>query len=382
MEAVIPSPGATGSPDVIVAGGGVIGLGVAWRATQAGLSVSVVDPGAAGGASAVAAGMLAPVTEAHHGEETLLQLNLVSSQRYPGFVAELEEATGMDCGYSQCGTLSVARDADDNAALDDLYAFQQGLDLKVERLRARECRELEPNLSPRVRGGILVEDDHQIDPPALVAALAKACAGAGVERIRDRVRSVEASEDVVRGVALEGGDRIASGNVVVAAGCWSGSIEGLPKGASGAIRPVKGQLMQLRSRGGEPLAHRNVRGLDVYIVSRPDGRTVLGATVEEQGFDTTTTAGAAFELLRYAWELLPGIREMELVSQQAGLRPGTPDNAPLIGPTSIDGLLMATGHYRNGILLAPITAELVAGMLAGQPTTELAERYSPRRLRL
>ncbi len=382
MEAVIPSAGATGSPDVIVAGGGVIGLGVAWRAAQSSLSVVVVDPGGPGGASEVAAGMLAPVTEAHYGEETLLQLNLLSSQRYPGFVAELEETTGMDCGYSQCGTLSVARDADDSAALDDLYAFQQRLDLKVERLRARECREIEPNLSPRVRGGILVEDDHHVDPPALVAALARACAGAGVKRIRGRVRSVEVSGDVVRGVALEGGDRIGSGNVVVAAGCWSGSIEGLPGEASGALRPVKGQLLQLRSRGGEPLAHRNVRGLDVYIVSRPDGRTVLGATVEEQGFDTTTTAGAAFELLRDAWELLPGIREMELVSQQSGLRPGTPDNAPLIGTTSIDGLLMATGHYRNGILLAPITAELVAGMLAGDPSPEFAEPYSPRRLGL
>jgi glycine oxidase len=322
------------------------------------------------------------VTEAHYGEETLLQLNLVSSQRYPGFVAELEEATGMDCGYSQCGTLSVARDADDNAALDDLYAFQQRLDLKVERLRARECREIEPNLSPRVRGGILVEDDHQVDPPALVAALTQACARAGVQQIRDRVRSIEVSGDAVRGVTLEGGDRIESGNVVVAAGCWSGSIEGLSREASRAIRPVKGQLLQLRSRGGEPLAHRNVRGLDVYIVSRPDGRTVLGATVEEQGFDTTTTAGAALELLRDAWELLPGIREMELVSIEAGLRPGTPDNAPLIGPTSIDGLLMATGHFRNGILLAPITAELVAGMLAGHPSPELAERYSPSRLGL
>jgi glycine oxidase len=382
MEAVIPSAGATGSPDVIVVGGGVIGLSAAWRATQGGLSVSVVDPGDSGGASAVAAGMLAPVTEAHYGEETLLQLNLVSSQRFPGFVVELEEATGMDCGYSRCGTLSVARDADDNAALDDLYAFQQRLDLKVERLKARECRKIEPNLSPRVRGGILVEDDHQVDPPALVAALTRACTTAGAERIRDRVRSVEASGNAVRGVALEGGDRIRSGNVVVAAGCWTGSIEGLPREASGAVRPVKGQLLQLRSRDGEPLAHRNVRGLDVYIVSRPDGRTVLGATVEEQGFDTTTTAGAAFELLRDAWELLPGIWEMELVSHEAGLRPGTPDNAPLIGPTSIDGLLMATGHYRNGILLAPITAEIVAGMLSGHPSPEFAERYSPRRLGL
>lgn len=344
--------------------------------------MTLVDPGDPGGASAVAAGMLAPVTEAHYGEETLLQLNLVSSQRYPGFIAELEEATGMDCGYSQCGTLSVARDADDNAALDDLYAFQQRLDLKVERLRARECRELEPNLSPRVRGGILVEDDHQVDPPALRAALSRACASAGVDLIRDRARSVEVSGDGVVGVAIEGGDRIGSASVVVAAGSWSSSIEGLPRAASVAVRPVKGQLLQLRSRGGEPLAHRNVRGLDVYIVSRPDGRTVLGATVEEQGFDTTTTAGAAFELLRDAWELLPGIREMELVSQQAGLRPGTPDNSPLIGSTTIEGLLMATGHYRNGILLAPITAEIVAEMLAGTPSPELAEPYSPRRLGL
>jgi glycine oxidase len=382
MEAVIPSEQASTSPDVIVLGGGVIGLGVAWRARQAGLAVVLVDPGDPHGASQVAAGMLAPVTEAHYGEETLLQLNLVSSQRYPGFIAELEEATGMDCGYSRCGTLSVARDADDNAALEDLYAFQERQDLKVERLRARECRELEPNLSPRVRGGILVEDDHQVDPPALTRALGKACELAGVVHVRGRARSVEVGAGTVQGVSLDGGDRIVSANVVVAAGCWSGSIEGLPRGAASAIRPVKGQLLQLRSRSGEPLANRNVRGLDVYIVSRPDGRTVVGATVEEQGFDTTTTAGAAFELLRDAWELLPGITEMELVSLQAGLRPGTPDNAPLVGSTTVEGLLMATGHHRNGILLAPITAEIVAGMLAGRAPPEMAEPFSPRRLGL
>jgi glycine oxidase len=367
---------------VTVLGGGVIGLAVAWRARQEGLAVALVDHGDPVGASRVAAGMLAPVTEAHYGEETLLQLNLVSSQRYPGFIAELEEATGMNCGYSQCGTLSVARDADDNAALDDLNAFHERLDLKVERLRARECRELEPNLSPRIRGGILVEADHQVDPPALMRALTSACEGAGVVHVGDRVRSVDVGADAVQGVSLEGGDRIVTGKVVVAAGCWSGSIEGLPADAASAVRPVKGQLLQLRSRTKEPLAHRNVRGLDVYIVSRPDGRTVVGATVEEQGFDTTVTAGAAFELLRDAWELLPGVTEMELVSQQAGLRPGTPDNAPVIGATAVEGLLMATGHYRNGILLAPITAEIVAGLLAGRPTPEIAEPFSPRRLGL
>jgi glycine oxidase len=367
---------------VVVLGGGVIGLAVAWRARQAGLAVTLVDPGDPAGASPIAAGMLAPVTEAHYGEETLLQLNLVSSQRYPGFIAELEEATGMDCGYSQCGTLAVARDADDNAALDDLYTFQERLDLKVERLRAKECRELEPNLSPRVRGGILVEHDHQVDPQALMRVLSKACEIAGVVLVGGRASSIEGTAGAVQGVSLDRGDRIVTDKVVVAAGCWSGSIEGLPEGAASTIRPVKGQLLQLRSRSGEPLAHRNVRGLDVYIVSRPDGRMVVGATVEEQGFDTTLTAGAAFELLRDAWELLPGVTEMELVSQQAGLRPGTPDNAPLIGGTTVEGLLMATGHYRNGILLAPITAELVAGMLAGRPSPEMAEPFSPRRLGL
>jgi glycine oxidase len=379
MEAIIVSAHVA-SPDVIVVGGGVIGLSVAWRAQQADLSVVVIDPGEPDGASQVAAGMLAPVTEAHFGEETLLQLNLISSRRYAGFVAELEEATGMDCGYSQCGTLSVARDADDNAALDELFAFQQRLDLKVERLRGRECRELEPSLSPRIRGGILVEDDHQVDPRALTRALRRACEVTGVEQVRDRVRSVDVSGGAARGVTLESGATIQSAAVVVAAGCWSGSIDGLPPRATNAVRPVKGQLLQLRAREGVPLAHRNVRGLDVYIVSRPDGRTVVGATVEEQGFDTTTTAGASFELLRDAWELLPGIREMEFVCQEAALRPGTPDNAPMIGATSVDGLLMATGHFRNGILLAPITAEIVAGMLTGGRALELAEPYAPRRL--
>ena len=227
----------------------------------------------------------------------------------------------------------MARDNDDLAALDHLAAFQRDLGLEVTKMRAGVCRELEPGLAPGIRGGLLVASDHQVDPRALVAALLEACRGAGVRFVAERVSAVPDDE-----------------LVVVAAGCWSGDIAGVDV----AIRPVKGQLLRLR---GKPGIERNIRGLDVYIVPRPDGEVVVGATVEERGFDTTVTAGAVHELLRAAIELVPDIAELELVEVSAGLRPASPDNQPVIERRG--DVIIATGHYRNGVLLAPLTADLV-----------------------
>jgi glycine oxidase len=324
---------------VTVIGGGVIGLAAAWRLAQRGHAVTVFDPASGSGASRVAAGMLAPVTEVAFGEEDVLALNLESARRYPAFAAELEAFTGRSTGYHPSGTLVVARDSDDLAALDRLAAFQRELGLDVTKLRAGLCRELEPGLAPGVRGGLLVAGDHQVDPRALVEVLLDACRRLDVRFVPERLTEVPTDADVV----------------VVAAGCWSGDIAGVDIN----VRPVKGQLLRLR---GKPGVERNIRGVDVYIVPRPDGEVVVGATVEDRGFDTTVTAGAVHDLLRDAIELVPDIAELEIAEVCAGLRPTTPDNAPLLERRG--NVVIATGHYRNGVLLAPLTADRVCELVA------------------
>jgi glycine oxidase len=364
--------------DVVVVGGGVIGLGIAWRAALAGMTVTVVDEAPGRGASWAAAGMLAPVTEVHYGERPLLALNLAAAARWPSFAAEVEEASGQPVGYRPGGTLAVARDADDNAALEDLYQFQLRCGLEVERLRSRECRQLEPGLAPSIRGGVLAAGDHQVDNRALVEALLVACQRSGVRLVSGRVAELSVDGDRVTGV-VAGGERVPSGVVVLAAGCWSGGVGGLAAEALPPVRPVKGQLLYLRGPAGQPLCSRNVRGLEVYVVPRGDGRVVVGATVEEQGFDTTMTAGAVHDLLRAALELLPDAAELELAETVVGLRPGSPDNAPMLGPAGPDGLVVATGHYRNGILLTPVTADAIAELLATGRVPEAIAPFGPGR---
>jgi glycine oxidase len=365
--------------DAVVVGGGVIGLAIAWRAAQAGMAVTVVDEQPGRGASWAAAGMLAPVTEVHYGERPLLGLNLAAAARWPGFAAEVEEAGGRPVGYTPGGTLAVARDADDNAALEDLYQFQLRCGLEVERLRSRECRQLEPGLQPGIRGGVLAAGDHQVDNRALVEVLLVACRRVGVRMVAGRVTDLAVEGDRVTGVALGDGERLAAGTVVLAAGCWSGALGGVAAEALPPVRPVKGQLLYLRGPADEPLCSRNVRGLEVYVVPRGDGRVVVGATVEEQGFDTRVTAGAVHDLLRAALELLPDVVELELLETVCGLRPGSPDNAPMIGPAGPEGLVVATGHYRNGILLTPVTADAVAELLATGRVPEAIAPFAPGR---
>jgi glycine oxidase len=319
--------------------------------------------------------MLAPVTEAHYGEEELLRLNVTSLEMYPSFVAELERETGLDVGYRPCGTLLVARDNDDKAALSEVFAFQQRLGLDVRRLRSAEMRELEPALAPSVRGGIEVRGDHQVDNRALVRALLAACTARGVHFERARVARVLSEGGRVQ-ILSDDGARIEADTVVVAAGASAGSIEGM---SPLPVRPVKGQLLHLRAVGGVALLEHNIRGLDVYMVARPDGRLVVGATVEERGFDDRPTAGAVHDLLRFAYELVPGITEMEMVEIVVGHRPGTPDNAPLLGPSSVPNVIVATGHYRNGVLLLPVTADAIARLVVTGETPDEIAAFSPAR---
>jgi glycine oxidase len=368
------------SYDVVVIGAGVIGLASAWRAAQRGLRTLVVDAGVPGrGATGVAAGMLAPVTEATFGEEQLLALNLESARRYRDFVAELEQEAGIDIGYRASGTLAVATDRDQAELLKQLHRFQRSLGLEAEWLRGSECRKLEPGLAPRVTGGILSGVDHQVNPRALAAALVRAHEHANGDLQLRTAASLAIDGGRVGGVALESGQRVAAGQVVVAAGWRSGGIAGLPATARVPVRPVKGQILRLRGSAATPVASRVVRTPEVYVVPRADSELIVGATVEERGPDETVTAGGVLELLRAAYEALPGVAELEFVEATAGLRPAAPDNKPIVGRGRLEGLVWATAHWRNGILLAPVTADGVAELLAGGGLQRELAAFGPER---
>ncbi len=368
--------------EIVIVGAGVIGLATAWRtAAAAGGGVTLVDPSPASGASSVAAGMLTPVSELTYGEEPLLRLGLASRDRYGAFVAELEELTGRGTGYRTDGLLQVAFDADDLKYLDDLRRFQESLGIPAEALTGRESRRAEPMLAPGVRGGLLAPSDGSIDPRRLTAALLAACERTGVRLVRQRAARIVVEGDRAAGVGLDDGTVLRADKVLLAAGPWSGDLEGLPPGSVPPVRPVKGQVIRLRTR--VPFLRRTTRGLvkgsSVYLVPRADGEIVLGATQEELGFDTRVTAGGLWELLRDARELLPGITELEFAEVTAGLRPGSPDNAPLMGPSALPGLLLGTGHFRNGVLLAPVSADVLSAMLLDRPVPEVAGPFAPDR---
>ncbi len=354
--------------DVAVLGAGMIGTAVAWRCAQRGQRVVVVDPDPAAGAWRTAAGMLAPTTEFHATEPELLALGLDSLARFSGFVADLGAETGHDVGYRRSGSLVVAWDGADLRVLRDLHLLGGERGLNTSLVTGREVRGLEPALAPGLPGALLTAADHSVDPRALRAALRTACAARGVEfAVSHSAVLVDASGSRVRGIRLADGRELATRHVVVAAGAWSAHIPGLPREVVVPVRPVKGQTLLLRGRE-HPLLSRIVRGLvkgsPIYLVPRADNRLVIGASTEENGFDLEPRAGAVYELLRDAQAIVPEIGEAVLEEVSTGLRPGTPDNMPLVGAAGPDGLLLATGHYRNGILLAPITADGIAATIA------------------
>ena len=370
--------------DVVVAGGGVIGTAIAWRAAAAGLDVVLVDPERGDAATLVAAGMLAPVSEALFGEGALLRLNLLAVRRFGSFAAELEEAAGQQVALRREGTLAVAYDPGDYAALIRLTAFRRSAGLDAEELDSRACRTLEPFLTPDVHGGVLFPGDWSVDSRRYAAALREAARSAKVRSVRDRVAEVRVRDGQARGVRLAGGADIDAAHVVVAAGCWSGAVGGLPDALATVVRPVKGQLLRLRHPAGMPAVTSHtiraiVRGTDVYLVPRADGELVVGATQEERGPDQTVTAGAVHDLLHDAMSVLPVTSELILAETCAGLRPGTPDNGPVVGWCGPAGLLLATGHYRNGILMSPVTADAAVALLAGQAPAPEWEPFTPQR---
>ncbi len=352
-------------PDVVIVGAGVIGLSVAWRLAQRGAAVTVLERGrAGGGASHAAAGMLAACAEAEPGEEALVALGRLSQALWPVFAAELEAATGLSVDLRREGTLVLALNADDHGRLRHQLEFQKRLALPLDWITPAEARRREPHLGA-IAGAVFSPEDHQIDNRRLAAALKIAAAGAGAI-IREHTDVVRISTTGARasGVELADGTEVAASTVVIAAGAWSRAIDGVPQALRPPVRPVKGQMLALRMDAAAPLISHVVWAPNIYMVPRSDGRLLLGATVEEKGFDMTLTAGGVLALLEAAWRVLPAIEDLPIDEMWVGHRPGSRDDAPILGPAALDGLVYATGHHRNGILLTPVTANAIARLVA------------------
>ena len=376
--------------DVLIIGGGVIGLAIGWRAAQRGMRVAIADPDPGRGASHAAAGMLTPVAEAAYAERELFKLGRMSLARYPGFAAELAEDTGLDVGFRQTGTLLVGYDADDMAAISEHAILRENFGAPSQRLSGRECRRAEPLLGPAIGGGLLIDDDASVDPRRLTGALLSAAQKAGAVHLPEPAVSLLTTGDRAAGAELADGTTVSAAQVVLSAGWASASLAGLPGEATPPLRPVKGQIVRLRptsatlAAGLPPsLLNRTVRGItqgsSVYLVPRDNGELVVGATQEEMGTDTTVTAGGVWQLLRDARAIVPGITELEFAEVAAGLRPGTPDNAPVLGPSGLPGLVLATGHFRGGVLLAPVTADLIVELLVTGTSADAALPFLPQR---
>ena len=363
--------------NILIIGGGVIGLGIGWQLAKAGAPVTIYERDQAGrAASWAAAGMLAPLAEAHTEEPALLTLGCQSLACYPQWVRELEADAEMSIGYRVEGTLIVGLESDDTAQLRHLYEAQQQLALDVNWLSGREARDIETTLSPRVTAAIHCKTDHQVDNRLMVEALQRAYqACGGVLHENSAIERIVIKNGTATGVQTADGFQAAD-VLILAAGCWSAGIDGLPNPLIPPVRPVKGQMLALQMESGITVKNviRTVRArypMSVYLVPRTNGRLIVGATSEEMGFDTRLTAGGIFELLRGAGEAVPGVYELPLLETWAGLRPGSRDNAPILGKTPVENLIYATGHYRNGILLTPITAYEIAKLILTGETSEI-----------
>ena len=352
-------------PNVAIIGAGVIGLGIAWRLAMRGVPVAVFDKGACGaGASHAAAGMLAACAEAEPGEEALVTLGRASQARWPAFAAELKQASGVDVGLRPEGTLVVALTSDDQARLNHQLVFQQKLGLPLQWITAAETRRREPHLAGKLAGAVFSPEDTQVDNRKLATALriAAEAAGASISE-HQAVKTISNDAGRVDGIVLADGRKVAADVVVLAAGAWSRSIDGLAPELRPPVRPIKGQMLALRMDPTAPLLTHVVWAPGAYLVPRLDGRLLVGATVEEKGYDTSLTAGGILTLLEAAWRVVPAVEELPIDEMWVGHRPGSRDDAPILGTGLIDGLIYATGHHRNGILLTPITADAIAELV-------------------
>ena len=352
-------------PSVAIIGAGVIGLAIAWRLAARGVAVRIFDRGVAGAAAShAAAGMLAACTEAEPGEEALVALGRESQARWPAFAAELLAASGIDVELRPEGTLLLALTADDQARLTHLLVFQQKLGLPLQWISAADTRRREPHLAGKLAGAVFSPEDTQVDNRKLVAALRVAAQAAGASVSEHQpVRAISSRGGRVDGIILGDGTKVPADVVVLAAGAWARSIEGVDPKLRPPVRPIKGQMLALRMNPAAPLLSHVVWAPGAYLVPRRDGRLLVGATVEEKGYDTSLTAGGILTLLEAAWRAVPAIEELAIDEMWVGHRPGSRDDAPILGAGPIDGLIYASGHHRNGILLAPITADAIVRLV-------------------
>ncbi|HEX5132560.1 MAG TPA: glycine oxidase ThiO [Candidatus Krumholzibacteria bacterium] len=364
--------------NVVIIGGGVIGLSLAWRLARGGTAVTILERDHMGrSASWVAAGMLAPISEAAFDDHVYVHFARASMARFPSFIEELQTDADMPVALDTRGTLVVARDRDDAEYIRRAYEYRRSIGLPVQWMDGAEARDAEPALSPRIVAAMAIPDDHQVDTRGFISALVRACETRRVTlRENTAVTRVVVEGERVSGVETVNGF-VPADTVVLAAGAWSASIDGIPPDCVPPVRPVKGQLVRLRRTASFPLTHV-IRAPRAYLLPKHDGTVVVGATQEEMGFDLDPTAGGIHDILRHAWELVPGIDDLPFEGVEVGLRPGSRDNHPVMGNTRVPGLVMATGHFRHGILLAPGSADALATGITGGHFTG-AEHFSPAR---
>jgi glycine oxidase ThiO len=364
---------------VLIVGGGTIGLATGFELVRQGTAVTLFDRAEAGrGTSWQAAGMLAPDAEIGFEELELYRLNRESLRRWPDFARRIEAASGREVDYRDDGTLIVADDRDSAEALRRLFEFQEEQGLDVEWLTGEEAREIEPFLAPRLTAAIFCPSDHQVDNRRYLDAVRAAFEAEGGTLHQNTPVEAVVPDAEAPAVVTEDGERVEGDRVLVAAGVWSRDLDGLTPNAEPPVRPVKGQMLQLQRKTPFDLQHV-VRGPEAYLAPKSDGRIVMGATSEEMGFDTTVTAGGLYDLLEGGWEVVPGIYDLPVDETWAGLRPASRDHAPLLGRSGAPGVFMATGHYRHGILLTPVTAEEIARLLRTGETSTWLEPFSPTR---
>ena len=364
---------------VVIVGAGVIGLSIGWELSRAGVKTLILERQEVGReASWASAGMLAPESEMGFEDEALYLLSRQSMVLWPDFVKRLEEDSGVTVDYRTEGILRVADDRDEAEALKRIFEFQQSQGLDVAWLSGAEAREIEPFLAPRLPAAVYSKSDHQVDNRLLVEALqAGFRMQGGVLRDQTPVQSI-LPDPAGPVVVTASGEQIVADRVILAAGAWSRKIEGLVPEAQAPVRPVKGQVIQLLMQPPFDLQHV-IRGRDAYLAPKSNGRLVLGATVEERGFDKSVTAGGLYDLLDAAWKIVPGIYDLEVTDMWAGLRPASRDNEPLLGASAMPGVIFATGHYRNGILLVPVTAEEIERLVVTGETSQWLMPFSPER---
>ncbi len=367
-----------GTPEtVVIVGGGIIGLSTGWLLAEAGQKVIIVERDRAGrAASWQAAGMLAASAEIGFEELEVYELSRESLLRWPAFADKLSAASGLDLDFRSEETVIVADDPDSAEALKRIYDFQVQHGLDMRWLSRPEALELEPFLGPRITGAVVSPHDHQVDNRTVVQALIEVFEKAG-GTIREQSEVVEITPGDRPVVVTADGSTIEGDQVILAAGAWSRDIAGLPSEVRPKVRPVKGQMIELRMVPPFNLTHV-IRGPHAYLAPKSNGRLLVGATSEEMGFDTNVTAGGMYQVLEGAWEIVPGIYDLPLVDVWAGLRPASQDHRPLLGEAA-PGVIYATGHYRHGILLAPITAEEIAKLVLTGSASDWISPFTPRK---